>query len=329
MDFKDGIDAQPDVLARSAKAVQDALPDLAKPDEQAVIALVGIGASEHVAGSAAPVWREHGLRTFAVSASDLIGEGTSACADVCVGLSESGRSAETVAALKNVFGSRLGVTNIADSPMTEVVEESLLIDSGPDSPVYTTGYTAMLQALGMLGEHWADKTSDWSSLPDLAAEVLESTKPVIDSVLDHFDAARLIDVIGSGASNASAGEGALLLREAARAHTAAHETYNYLHGPMEPLDPRSACIIVGDKREIRLARDVSELGCHTLLITTRPDVTSTETLTVVQLPQASSPLALTVLQILPLQLLGWSLASRRGLRVDGFRYQQDDTKLSS
>ena len=329
MDFRDGIDAQPDVLARSAKAVQETLPDLAKPDDQAVIALVGIGASEHIARSAAPVWRDHGLRTFAVSASDLIGDGTSAGADAYVGLSESGRSAETVAALKHVTGSRLGVTNIADSPITEVVEESLLMDSGPDSAVYTTGYTAMLQAVGMLGEHWTDTTSDWPSLPDLAAEVLETTKPIIDSVLDHFDTARLIDVIGTGSSNASAGEGALLLREAAHAHTAAHETYNYLHGPMEPLDPRCACIIVGDKREFRLAHDVSDLGCPTLLITTRADVKSTDALAVVQLPQAPSPLALTVLQILPIQLLGSSLASRRGLRVDGFRYQQDDTKLGS
>ena len=328
MRFQDGVDAQPDVLARSAKAVQDALPNLASPDDGAVIALVGIGASEHVARSAAPVWRDHELRAFAVSASELLGD-TPALADVYVGMSESGRSAETVAALKKVTARRVGVTNFAASPITEVVDELLLMESGPDSPVYTTGYTATLQALGLLGEHWAGKDSDWSSLPELASEVLAAAKPVIGSVLDHFDGARLIDVIGSGSSNATAGEGALLLREAARAHTAAHETYNYLHGPMEPLDSESACIVVGDEREIRLARDVSALGCHTLLVTSRSDVISTKKLTVVRLPEAPSALGQTVLQILPIQLLGWSLANRRGLRVDGFRYEQDDIKLSS
>ena len=40
-----------------------------------------------------------------------------------------------------------------------------------------------------------------------------------------------------------------------------------------------------------------------------------------------SPLAAAVLQMLPVQLLAWQLASRRGLAVDGFRYHQDDTKL--
>ena len=52
-----------------------------------------------------------------------------------------------------------------------------------------------------------------------------------------------------------------MLRESARVLTAGHETYNYLHGPMEPLDPQTACLVIGDGREIRLAQDVSALGC--------------------------------------------------------------------
>ena len=119
-----------------------------------------------------------------------------------------------------------------------------------------------------------------------------------------------------------------MLRESARLLTACHETYNYLHGPMEPLDARTACLIVGDGREVRLAEDTSALGCPTLLVTSRTDVSSAGELTVLRLPEAPSPLALAVLQILPIQLLGWSIASRRGLAVDGFRYHQDDTKLA-
>jgi len=327
MRFQDGLDAQPDVLAQSAKAVQSVLPNIKPIANGAVIALVGIGASEHAARSAAPIWRDLGLRAFAIPASELLAH-TPSIADVYVALSESGRSAETVAAMTRISVRRIGVTNFADSPIVDVVDDLILLESGPDSPVYTTGFTATLQALGMLGEHWAGKSSDWSLLPGLVLEVIASTKPVIKSVLDHFDTARMIDVIGSSAANATSGEGALLLREAARAHTAAHETYNYLHGPMEPLDSQTACIVIGDGREVRLARDVSELGCHTLLVTTRSDVDSTDHLTVIQLPETPSPLALTVLQILPIQILGSMLASRRGLRVDGFRYKQDDTKLA-
>ena len=327
MRFSDGIAAQPAALARSAKSLRSALGDLPLPRPGDVIALVGIGASECAAAGAAPVWRDHGLRAFAVSASQLH---TTAkpVADLYVGLSESGRSAETVAALGQRSGTRrVGLTNFVDSPLAVVVEDLLCVDSGPDSPVYTTGYTATLQALGLLGEHWSGQATDWSGLPDMAATVLAEVAPVVADLMSVFAGARIVDVVASGASIATAGEGALILRESARLLTASHETYNYLHGPMEPLDPQIVCVIIGDGRELRLAQDTSELGCPTLLITTRTDLPSSETLTVLTLPRASSPLAQAVLEILPLQQLGWAVASARGLAVDGFRYHQGDTKL--
>jgi len=328
MRFPDGIAAQPDVLARSAKALREALPDVPRPHTGEVIALVGIGASEHAARSAAPVWRHQDLCAFAVSASELQ-DPAPAVADFYVAVSESGRSAETIAALSHLSDvGRVGLTNCRESPLANVVDHVLGLDSGPDSPVYTTGYTATLQALGMLGESWSGATTDWSVLPDLASEVLGSAGPVIDEMGPAFEAARIVDVVASGASSSSSGEGALMLRESARLLTACHETYNYLHGPMEPLDADTACLIVGDGREVRLAQDTSALGCPTLLVTSRADVSSAGHLTVLRLPQAPSPLALAVLQILPIQLLGWSIASRRGLAVDGFRYHQDDTKLA-
>lgn len=328
MRFSEGIDAQPDVLRTSADAVRDALRRIPPLAEDAVVALVGIGASEHVARSAAPVWRSLGIRTFAVSATELLGA-PHPVADVVVAMSESGRSTETVEAVKGIAGRRVAITNFVDSPLAAVVDEVVPLESGPDSPVYTTGYTATIQAIGLLGEHWAGRRTDWSSVPDQAARVLDGARPIVESVADQFDHARIIDVVGSGASLTTAGEGALLLREAARAFTAAHETRNYLHGPMEPLDPSVCCIAVGAGREIRLAREVSALGCTTLLVTTDDGVDPDERLTVIRLPDPESPLARAVLEILPLQLLGWSLASRRGLKADGFRYEQDDTKLDS
>jgi fructoselysine-6-P-deglycase FrlB-like protein len=325
--FYDGIQAQPDVLRRSAKAVEGSLTHLPPIEPGSVIALVGIGASEHVARSAAPTWREAGLRAFAVSASELQ-HGTPSGADVHVGLSESGRSAETVAALDRLAETvRVGVTNVAASPLAELVDGLLLLDSGPDSPVYTTGYTATLQAVGMLGEHWSGRRTDWSALPELAAEVLDAAAPLVEELADVVDRARMVDVVAAATSSATCGEGALMLREAARLHTAAHETYNYLHGPMEPLDAQTACLLVGDGREVRLARDTSALGCPTLLVTTRDDVEPGADLRVLRLPTTGSPLAKTVLEILPIQLLAWAVARRRGLAVEGFRYHQDDIKL--
>jgi fructoselysine-6-P-deglycase FrlB-like protein len=328
MRFEDGVNAQPQVLARSAAALRSGLPDVAALRGDELVALVGIGASEHIARSAAAAWRAAGARAVAVPASELMSQ-DGPLADVYVALSESGRSAETVAALSRVGGRRLGITNEPGSPLTEVVDEVLVLDSGPDSPVYTTGYTATLQAVGMLGDHWLGTTGEWAALPGHVRSVLELSEPVVDTVAKHFDQARIIDVVGSGTADAAAGEGALVLREAARAHTALHETYNYLHGPMEPLDPQTACLVIGDGRELQLAADVAALGCETLLLTSSGDVPAADGLTTLMLPDAGTPLGQAVLQILPIQALAWRLAKDRGLLVDGFRYQQDDTKLES
>jgi fructoselysine-6-P-deglycase FrlB-like protein len=178
----------------------------------------------------------------------------------------------------------------------------------------------------MLGEHWTGGSTDWSELPALAQHVLDDARATMDEIGAGAADARVVDVVGTGSSAATAGEGALLLRESARLLTAAHDTRNYLHGPMEPLGPEVACLIVGDGREVRLARDTAALGCPTLLLTCAQDVESGGTLTVLRLPRPASALGRAVLEILPIQLLAWSVARRRGLSVDGFRYQQDDTK---
>jgi fructoselysine-6-P-deglycase FrlB-like protein len=328
MRFEDGFRSQPDVLERSFAAVQPALDGVGAIGTEELVAVIGIGASEHIARSAAAAWRTAGIRAVALSAADLLEE-VAPVADVYVALSESGRSAETVAAMSRIKGRRVGITNNLGSPLTEVVDDLVFLDSGPDSPVYTTGYTATLQAVGMLGEHWSGDVSNWSLVPDQARTVLERSAAVMDALAEPFGDARIIDVVGSGTSSATAGEGALVLREAARAHTAAHETYNYLHGSMEPLDSQTACIVAGEGRELRLASDVSSLGCRTLLVTSREDVNTREHLTVLPLGRTSSPLGRAILEIIPVQALAWRLAADRGLSVDGFRYGQDDTKLAS
>jgi fructoselysine-6-P-deglycase FrlB-like protein len=143
------------------------------------------------------------------------------------------------------------------------------------------------------------------------------------------DGAQVVDVVASGTATATAGEGALLLRESSRLLTAAHETRNYLHGPMEPLEGQVACLLVGAGREVRLARDTAALGCPTVLLSTDRDAAGEGLLTVLHLPRAGSPLGQAVLDILPLQLLAEAVAGRRGLAVDGFRHRQDDTKTPS
>jgi fructoselysine-6-P-deglycase FrlB-like protein len=326
MKFVEGIAAQPQSLLASAENVRRSLGAVRPLDSGALVALIGIGASEHVSRSAAVAWRALGVRTVAVSAAELQGSEL-ALADVYVAMSESGRSAETVAALRGAPGRRVGITNDPDAPLGAVVDEVIPLGSGPDSPIYTTGYTATLQAIGLLGEHWGGTSSDWAVLPEQVAQVTEQSSKVVAGLADTFEQARIIDVVASGTSSATAGEGALMMRESARLHTASHETFNYLHGPMEAVDAQAASIVIGSGRELRLAQELAGLGCPTLLVTTSHEIEDADHLTVIRLPKPPSTLACAVLEILPLQLLAAEVVSMRGLRADGFRYHQDDIKL--
>jgi fructoselysine-6-P-deglycase FrlB-like protein len=324
--FSDGIAAQPRALAASRAAVTAGLTGLPAPAPGDLVALVGIGASEHAARTAAQEWRTAGLRAVAVSAAEACA-GSPLAADVTVAISESGRSTETLEAVRRAAGgTTIAVVNAPGSPLARACSAVLDIGSGPDSPVYTTGYTATLQGLGLLGEHWTGSGSDWAGLPALVSAVLDESAGAAGALAPLLDGARVVDVVGSATAAATVGEGALLLRESSRLLTAAHETRNYLHGPMEPLDPRTAVLVIGDGRELRLAQATADLGCPTVLLTSRPEPVSRGTLTVLRQPSAATPLARAVLDILPVQQLAWAVARRRGLAVDGFRYRQDDTK---
>jgi len=111
MPFGEGIDAQPEVLAHSAASVRSSLESVEDLPDRSVVALVGIGASEHIARGAAATWRSLGIKAVALSASDLLAGGAAEIADVYVGLSESGRSAETVTAFRGTDARRIGITN--------------------------------------------------------------------------------------------------------------------------------------------------------------------------------------------------------------------------
>lgn len=367
MKYPEGIAAQRAALAASLASLQ--LPSF----EGGLIALVGIGASEHAAQGAAAAWRSAGLQAVAIPAS-----APPINAAVTLLISESGRSAEVLA--HRPTSRTIALTNFPDSPLAAAADEVILLNSGPDSPVYTTGYTATLQALGVLGDYWSATASggggtgggggggaaslpasrkvnsagaasargaapasgdtpsangggvadafaptfDWTALPALVSSALAAPLGAASAFLHE---ARLVDVVASGVKVATAGEGGLLLRESGRLHTAVHETRNYLHGPMEILDQQTTCLLIGDGREVQLAYDVLDYGTKVVLVTTQ-EVESAEGLAVIKLPKASNDLAQAVLEMVVVQRLGWEVAQRRGLTVDGFRHRQSDTKVS-
>ncbi len=330
MKYEDAVASQPENLELTrARVVETLAASDLSPWGTGTLGVVAMGAGSHAGWALVERLRRAGRRATNLEASALLEDvQPSAFADSFVLVSEGGRSTETVGAANRLdAGGRLGMTNVGDSPLALAVDLTVTIGHGEDSPVYTVGYTATLQALGLLADALGAATpgEQYGELPEELGRVLSEQADQMEEIAGLTSGLAAFDFVGHGASFASASESALLFREATRMPTAAFETRQYLHGPMESLGPDRGCVVFGDRREVELARYMAGQGIPVVLLTS-VEVQQSRGLSVVRVPPAG-PVTRAVLEIAPVQLLVGSIARIRGLAIDGFVYHQDDTKL--
>jgi fructoselysine-6-P-deglycase FrlB-like protein len=319
---------QPANLVRSrevfTQVLQDA--DLSPFVGSRPLVLTGMGSSYFAAIPASHALRASGRPAFALSATELLEPGGNLLGTAYVGISQSGKSAETVEGFSRVSASRLALTNDGSGPLADLADVALPLGSARDTAIATLTYTATLSATAALANSLgAPLDFDWNRLPTLVSETLEESAPAADDAAELFGDMDVLDCVGRGSSLTSAAESALLLREAVRIPAAYMDTLQYLHGPLEVAEPGRGCIVFGSGREVRLAEDLASYGMTVLLIT-ETSAKRTRNLLVIRMPAMPDALA-PVVQILPVQLLTHRMARDRGLSADGFRHEQDDTKL--
>lgn len=289
---------------------------------------VGIGAS--LAAAAAPVWtlRSRGVDSWRAGAGDQPIP-YPATGHTVVGISQSGRSAETLAVLSTVpEDRRLAVVNTTPSPLADLAPVLVSLGNVDDSYASTIGYTATVGALGMLADAWAggDPDPGWDDLPETfdrterrLADRLADLAPVLARI-------GYADFVGTGPAVGSAEAGALLLREVARVPSTAMSTRQYLHGSMESAGD-GLHVLFGDERELALASTLAGARHHVLLVTA-VDVAATtylHPLRVERRPAAQRA----VLEAVILQLLAARAADARGIDVEEFVFHNDDTKVAA
>ena len=327
MGYLEDILGQPQNLARSHETFTEALhaTDLSAFDAVPLV-LTGMGSSYFAAIPAAHALRAARRAAFALSATELLEPGGDLLGKAYVGISQSGKSAETVESFSRVGAPRLVLTNTGVGPLSELADAALPIGSAEDTAVATLTYTATLAATAALaGSLGASLNFELGRLPDLVAGVLEDGVSAAEEAAERFDGMEVLDFVARGCSLASAAEGALIAREAVRLPAAYLDTLQYLHGPLEVAEPGRGCIVFGSGRELQLAGDLASYGASVLLVT-QASVPSAHNLRVFRIPEVPDVLA-PILEILPIQLLTQRMAGSRGLAADGFRHEQGDTKL--
>jgi glucosamine--fructose-6-phosphate aminotransferase (isomerizing) len=326
--FREGIEAQPENLRAGAALLADALAELdLAPLRTGTIVFSGIGASWHALLPVVRALRAAGRRAFAVPAPELAGRAH--LADAYVLVSQSGTSTEVLAALEGLGNAPVyAVSARGEEPLARRAGKLLPLGPLEDTAVSTLSYTATLQTLGMLCDAilQRDETAGWAALPELAQLTLERHDAAAAELASGLAAVRSIDAVGSGSAVASAGETALLVREALRLPSHGAETRQYLHGELEAVEKDFGCVLFGGERERSLATTLQSFGASVCLIGEQP--AASPAVISFTLPHASDTAA-PILQILPVQLIVSHAAAERGLPVQALRRAQQDTKTSA
>jgi glucosamine--fructose-6-phosphate aminotransferase (isomerizing) len=259
---------------------------------------------------------------------------------LAVVITQSGETADTLAALREARrkGARsLAICNVVGSMATREADGTVYTHAGPEIGVASTkAFTSQLVALYLLALHLGQARGVLSleaSRPHVAAllqlpQVLEQTlkdSAVVEEAARRFYNRSDFLYLGRGIHYPIALEGALKLKEISYIHAEGYPAGEMKHGPIALIDERMPVVALAPHDHVyeKMMSNVQEVkarsGSVLALITNGNDELSRlldpRTDMILRLPQ-SHPLLMPVVMVLPLQLLAYHIAVRRGCDVD-------------
>jgi glucosamine--fructose-6-phosphate aminotransferase (isomerizing) len=252
-----------------------------------------------------------------------------------VTISQSGETADTLAALRNAkraqYVSTLTICNVAESSMVRESELVLLTRAGPEIGVASTkAFTTQLTALAMLTVALAKNRSEAAEremiaqllqLPGLVEETLKLDTS-IQALAEVFADKHHALFLGRGPLHAIAMEGALKLKEISYIHAEGYAAAELKHGPLALIDEDMPVVAVAPNNELleKLKSNLQEVrargGQLFVFADPKAGMQSDEGVTVIEMPAPASALQAPVVFAIPLQLLAYHVAVLKGTDVD-------------
>jgi glucosamine--fructose-6-phosphate aminotransferase (isomerizing) len=257
--------------------------------------------------------------------------------DVVIAISQSGETADTMAALKlaKEKGAFIyGICNVVDSSIARITDAGSYTHAGPEIGVASTkAFTAQLAILSMialkLGKHngnlgnaeFMSLIAELDALPSKIEEVLQSTHDIVKEISKDFVNAQNFLYLGRGYNYPSALEGALKLKEISYIHAEGYPAAEMKHGPIALIDENMPIVIIAPKKGHydKLVSNVQEIKARrgkVISVVNKGDVQVSEMSDyVIEIPETSecySP----IVSAIPLQLLAYYIAVYRGANVD-------------
>jgi glutamine---fructose-6-phosphate transaminase (isomerizing) len=258
-------------------------------------------------------------------------------------ISQSGETADTIAALRGAkeAGARvLAVCNVHGSMITREADGTILTHAGPEIGVASTkAFTSQMVALylfalylgrlrGALSEGEARRhAQELAELP-VKIEHLLSDSDHLEELAREFHRSTDFLYLGRGINFPVALEGALKLKEISYIHAEGYPAGEMKHGPNALIDERLPVVVINTREagnkasELRYEKTHSNIvevkareGVVISVLTEGDEMSRAESNHVIEIPEASDLLA-PVLSVIPLQLLAYHIAVRRGCDVD-------------
>ena len=258
-------------------------------------------------------------------------------------ISQSGETADTIAALREAKDRNakvLAICNVQGSMIMREADGTILTHAGPEIGVASTkAFTSQMIALYLLGlylgevrgaltteqaQHHAQQLAE---LPVKLEHLLNESDQMEELSKEFFRATDFL-YLGRGINFPVALEGALKLKEISYIHAEGYPAGEMKHGPNALIDERLPVLFINTREEGNRASELRYEKTHSnivevkaregivISVLTEGDTMSSEVSDfVIEIP-SSSDLLSPLLSIIPLQLLAYHIAVRRGCDVD-------------
>lgn len=260
----------------------------------------------------------------------IIGHG-----DVVIVISQSGETADTLAALrlaKKQGATVMGICNVVGSTIARETDFGMYTHAGPEIGVASTkAFTAQVIALIMLsvamskGRTMSDAEiatllNELVSVPDKVEKILQLNDEIV-SIAKHYSSAQNFLYLGRQYNFPVALEGALKMKEISYIHAEGYPAAEMKHGPIALIDEDMPVVFIAthDGSYMKVLSNIEEVRSRkgrVITIATEGDKEIAKLADhVIYLPKIS-PQLMPLLAVIPLQLLAYHIAKLRGYNVD-------------
>ena len=252
-----------------------------------------------------------------------------------IAISQSGETADTIAAVREAKrrGARtIGLVNVVGSSLAREVSGGLYLHAGPEVGVASTkAFSSQVAALALValrmarlrnvsiiqGRQFVDALRQ---LPGLVRQVLDRASEV-ERLADLFDGTSNALYLGRGVNFPVALEGALKLKEISYIHAEGYPAAEMKHGPIALIDENMPVVFIAPKDTVhsKIVSNVEEVkarGGRVIALISEGDTEIERLADATFTIPVTHDLLTPILSGVPLQLLAYHVAVRRGCNVD-------------